>query len=171
MNRHNNIFQTSWQWSCLELDLYGIILEFPLTKYLCFVFRWSHNITDFFKEEPVGADSVTKRLQRWWKFGSIGIQHVDNVIFWDPECIYPYSTTKADLKIGFRIENNCESSQILGSENLNHRIAPRDKKITQFRKHHSMRNDDKYLHPNFGDVWSSTDFSRIDSLSTPLAPL
>ena len=44
MNRHNNIFQTSWQWSCLELDLYGIILEFPLTKYLCFVFRWSHNI-------------------------------------------------------------------------------------------------------------------------------
>ena len=68
-------------------------------------------------------------LQRWWIFMNIGIQNVENVIFWD-ECIYFNSTTKSDLKIGFRIENNCESSQILGSENLNHRMAPRDKKIT-----------------------------------------
>ena len=33
--------------------------------------------------EPVGADSVTKRLQtlRWWKSISTGIQHAENVFF------------------------------------------------------------------------------------------
>ena len=89
-----------------------------------------------------------------------GIPQVENVLLGDPEYIYFNPTTKIDLKIGFRIENKCKSSQISGSENPNHRIAPRDAKITQFRKHHSMRNDEKYLHPNFGEVWSTTDFSR-----------